>query len=317
MIAGAGALYELLLERDLDAVPAAVAAFRREHSSDELYRAIAEFAVLAYAPSQHAKHAMLATVAAAELRDDLGERWDALLTECAIYAAASRLPWSEPPLPDPPADDGAVAHDLRSAVAAGDRRAGEQWLARRLRDADLLEELFGVASDSFDDLGHGLIVAVGASKLAQRFGERANYVCLRTAIWELTSHARRRESSESTATGGVVGSKELLETLADRMAAERGEITVAHEVFLFDAALEAGGEAIAKASACLEGRRVGRRRAIDSSELPPPVYHLARDCGAYLKSWAIAKRRPEIDRVRAAAYENLQDGPNLEEWSFA
>ena len=91
-------LYDRLIERDIDAIPAAVRRFRDTATSDELFRAIARFAVLAYAPAQHAKHAMLSCLAAFDLRDEAGAHDDDLLTECAIYAAQSRQPWSEPPM---------------------------------------------------------------------------------------------------------------------------------------------------------------------------------------------------------------------------
>src|SRR5205809_5514335 len=95
-------LYSALLERDATGARSAARAYRESHSSHDLFLAVGRFAVLAYAPSQHAKHAMLATLAAYELRDELGERYDDALIECAIYSAASRQPWSEPPILDPP-----------------------------------------------------------------------------------------------------------------------------------------------------------------------------------------------------------------------
>jgi hypothetical protein len=72
--------------------PAAARAFADAHSIDELYLAVARFAVLAYAPSMHAKRAVMAVRAAHAFRD-----FD-LIVECARYAARSRPPWSEPPI---------------------------------------------------------------------------------------------------------------------------------------------------------------------------------------------------------------------------
>ena len=83
-------LYEVLIERDLAAVPAAVRGYRNEHGSEETYRAIGRFAVLAYSPSQHGKHAVLACLAAWSLHDE--PYFDDLVTQCAIYAADSRQP---------------------------------------------------------------------------------------------------------------------------------------------------------------------------------------------------------------------------------
>ena len=93
-------LYDLLIERDLAAIPAAVEEFLDDHPLHDLYLAVARFAVLAYAPSQHSKRAVMACRAAWDLRDELGDRWPELITECARYAAEARQPWSEPPIFD-------------------------------------------------------------------------------------------------------------------------------------------------------------------------------------------------------------------------
>lgn len=89
-------LYERLIERDLDAIPAVARAFADEHSIGELYLAVARFAVLAYAPSMHGKRSVMACRAAHLFRDQ--EQWFELIVECARYAARSRPPWSEPPI---------------------------------------------------------------------------------------------------------------------------------------------------------------------------------------------------------------------------
>jgi len=84
-------LYEPLIERDLDGFREAARAL----PSDDLWIAVARFAVLAYAPSQHSKRAVMAVRAAYDVR---GEAWRDLIFECARYAAESRQPWSEPPI---------------------------------------------------------------------------------------------------------------------------------------------------------------------------------------------------------------------------
>jgi hypothetical protein len=93
-------LYDPLIERDLAAIPAAVAEFLDEHRVHDLYLAVSRFAVLAYAPSQHSKRAVMACRAAWDLREEFGDRWPQLLIECATYAAEARHPWSEPPIFD-------------------------------------------------------------------------------------------------------------------------------------------------------------------------------------------------------------------------
>src|SRR3954471_3433201 len=95
-------LYEPFIERDLAAIPASVAAFRSNHSAEETWIEVTRFAVLAFAPSQHSKHALLACLSTWDLREELAPRFDEAIVECAIYAAASRQPWSEPPMLNPP-----------------------------------------------------------------------------------------------------------------------------------------------------------------------------------------------------------------------
>jgi hypothetical protein len=93
-------LYGPLIERDLDAIPDAARAFADAHSVDDLWIAVTRFAVLAYAPSQHAKRAVLACRATHALRAELDDRWFDAIVECARYASESRPPWSEPPILD-------------------------------------------------------------------------------------------------------------------------------------------------------------------------------------------------------------------------
>jgi hypothetical protein len=285
-------LYEPLLERDESGIRSAVREFRRSHSSEELFAALARFAVLAYAPSQHAKHAVICCRSAWDIREELGDRFDDVLTECAIYAASSRQPWSEPPIPDPPALDSHQRGDieeLRECVATGNRLRAERWLAKRYRDADFPRDFFTVASDDYEDLGHKLIVAVTAWKLASIFGEQGAYATLRIGVWEMTAY---RGDSKPPA-GDVVAN----------MIANRGEVESAHAVFHYDAMRVAAGA---------PARPAGGAPATTQM----PVYRLARDYGAYLKSFSVAKRLND-PRIIAAAKYNLDHAPSFEEFSFA
>jgi hypothetical protein len=47
-----------------------------------------------------------------------------------------------------------------------------------------------------------------------------------------------------------------------------------------------------------------------------PIYPLAKDYGATLKSYVIAKRL-NAPNLLEAAKRNLQTGPSFDEWSFA
>ena len=145
------ALYDPFIERDVDGIRNAARDYREAHSSEELFLSVARFAVLAYSPSQHGKHALLCGLAAHDLRDELGERFDDIVTECGIYAAMARQPWSEPPILDPPDVDSAAGSDeeLRAAIEGDDRLRGERWLAARLNDPQLAGSYFAHAAASF------------------------------------------------------------------------------------------------------------------------------------------------------------------------
>jgi hypothetical protein len=101
--------------------------------------------------------------------------------------------------------------------------------------------------------------------------------------------------------------------VVEKMIANGGEVESAHAVFLADAGLQTGDTEIMK--------RVGvqDRQSCLSGQARLPVlqpYRLARDCGAYLKSFAVAKRLGDARIVEAAKY-NLDHAPSLEDFSFA
>lgn len=305
------ALYEPLIARDLEAIPAAVRAFREEQSSEELFLAVARFAVLAFAPSQHGKHAVLACLSAWELREELGDRFDAMLIECARYAADARQPWSEPPILDPPEPGEGDVEELRAAVREGDRLRAERWLAARLDDPR--DDLFRVATDDFEDLGHKLIVTNAAWKLATILGDKGRYAMLRVAVWELTSY--RGDPPPVRGNG-----PDVLTSLLTRCIADRGSIDTAHAVFLYDAGREAnvldrlprfeGGAPAASAA-------VPSPSAAEAAAAPQiRPYRLSRDYGAYLKAHAVAKRldHPLADGFVNAVHDNLREQEGFEGW---
>ena len=207
--------YEPLIERNLAAIPAAARAFA---SVDDLYLAVARFAVLAYAPSLHSKRAVMACRAAHELRDACGEQWFDVIIECARYAAESRQPWSEPPFLEPPDPDPSA--DLRSC----DRLAGERWLAAHLDDPDLRQKLESAAGDD------ALLMIDTAFALIPILGEKGKYALLRMPIWEITAGPQARTQLAP------------IEMLIDRVIATRGSIESVQQVLLWSAgggALEA------------------------------------------------------------------------------
>jgi hypothetical protein len=313
--------YDALLERD--AAGAREAA--REIHGHDLFLAVARFAVLAYAPSQHGKHALLACAAAYELREELGARYDDMLIECAIYAANARQPWSEPPLMDPP--------PLGDDESFDDRLAAERWLARRWEGDGFAHDYFLAAAHDFEDLGHKLIVAEGAWRLAALLGEQGRFAVLRTGVWEMVANREARYEER----GAAQAPETLARELVAACVAANGETVSAHEVFLLDAALACGdAEALRRAADCLSRDSVGDRRPRMSSEtasagqagapVPPqplvqeiPIYDLARDCAATLKAHAVAQRWPfpgvDIRPFVAAVDWNRQNGESFADFA--
>ena len=297
-MAGLAALYEPLLERDVEGIRRLAAEVARERGPDELYLTVARFAVLAYAPSQHSKHSVVAMLAAHELRHEAGERWQDLVTECAIYAAQSRQPWSEPPILSPPApSERGDVDELREAVAAGDRMRGERWLARRIDDCE--SDLLSVAAEDGADNGHKLILARTVLRLAPHLGDHARFAALRIAIWEMTAYPP--EPAKPFAP---------LDELIVRAINERGSFESVHEVFRYEASGAAGVPPAGRSK--LDARDVRRST----------VYALGRDYAQYLEAVMVVERlrarHPEVDYgpFLDAVHANLE-ASSYEDWSFA
>ena len=276
------AFYEPLLERDLEAIPGAARAFLESHSVDELWVSIARFAILAYAPSQHAKRAVMAVRAAHELRDAMGDAWRDLVVECARYASESRQPWSEPPLLEPPGIDPSQpvdAAELRAAIAAGDRARAERWLARRVEDA--ADDLRAVAN------GDALLVTDSVLALAPLLGDKGQYALLRVAICEMLAGNEEEPISESP------------DALIAEVVATHGSIDSVRNVLLWNAGHQ---PAVAPAA--------GR---------PLTPYRLARAYAQTRLAHAAARSLPaaHVESFLAAVHENLERGESYEEWSLA
>lgn len=323
-------LYDSLIERDVDGIRTSLRDFRAKHSSDELFLTVARFAVLAYSPSLHGKHAVLCCLAAHDVRDILGGSFDDVVIECAIYAALGRQPWSEPPILDPPAvaaDQRTDVEELRNAIRERDRLRAERWLAARLDDEHLPRDFFRVACDDFEDLGQKLIMAVAAWRLSTILGEKGRFAALRIGTWEMVAS----NGEPYRERGEVVDFQPLIEALVDRTVAERGSLFAIHSLFLLDAACDAASIAndlgiASRARAFLTsvvesaGGRSSHERAPASSG-GIPLYTLGRDCGACLIAQAVARRLVErfpgvdVAPMLAAAHENLETAASMEEWS--
>jgi hypothetical protein len=300
-------LYEVLIERDIPAIPAAMREFRASHGSEETFKAIGRFAVLAYAPSQHGKHALLACLAAWRLRGE--PYFDDVVTQCAVYAAESRQPWSEPPIMTPPAIDDDQRGDLGElleAIAASDRLRGERWLAKRIDDADLARDYFAAAADDFDDLGHKLIVADAVWRLVPILGEQGRFAALRVGIWEMCAYRGERYEER-----GAIA-EDLDERLKNNFLAKEGDIEAAHALFLLEAAR---GKQIE--NRVRDFLTEGARRAplpVGAHGVRPfaPVYKLSRDYAGYLKICALTTDAA----MRQAAKLNL-DRSHYDDLTFA
>jgi len=300
-------LYEALLERDEAATRRAVEDFGDD---DELFLAVARFAVLAYAPSQHAKHAFLACLAAHDLREELGASYREMLTECAIYAAGSRLPWSEPPILDPPQVD--EEPDLDAAIRDGDRLAAEHWLAFHLDDPQLEQLYFEAASRDFEDLGMKLIVSRAAWRLVPILGEKGRFALLRTGVYEWTAYR-----GETFVERGVpVDREQVIARLVAEVIEEHGSLIPTHNMFLLDAALGTSAEARVLEFLCGTDTPVCAPGAQTGVSVLHP-YRLARDYAQTLIAHAVAKRIPQANAMLPAVHENLDQSTGFEEWSFA
>jgi len=324
-------LYEPLIARDVKAVPAAVRKFRKSHAQEELFQAVARFALLSYSPSQHGKHAVLSCLAAHDLRDELRARFDETLTECAIYAAQSRQPWSEPPITDPPAladEQSGAIEEIEEAIEQSDRLRAERWLARRIADADFAGDYFRVAARDLSDYGHKLIVATAAWRLAELLGEKGRFATLRVAVTEWTAH------KGESCSGGKPSREaaELLPHLIERMVLDGGSTLSFHPIALLDATLSAsqlGADqmVVPQALHAIEqdlARLIDQRPMVMDAHVKPfAPYRLARDYGQCLKAYAIFNRLqplfPDVDcaPIVTSSRHNLRHGPSFEEWSFA
>jgi hypothetical protein len=256
---------------------------------------------------------VIAALAAYEARDSYGERWDDLLIECARYAAASRQPWSEPPILDPPPFDAGERRDveaLRDAVAARDRLAAERWLAARLDD-DPEPDLFTVAADNFDDLGMKVIVTAAATKLSKILGEKGRYAALRIAVSEMTANASGGQAPPPVRTGEApVLHDHLRSRLVNNALAEKGSIESVQAVFLYDAAKDTN--VFDRVCGYLATLPVSEAPPVPARRIEPPIYQLARDYGQHLRAFASGD-----EQLMSATAYNLEKGPSFADWSFA
>lgn len=301
-------LYAAMLQREFDEVRELSAAWLGKGEDRDLFDAVSRFTALAFNPSQHGKHALLAAVAAGELREGLGDRWGALLIECAVYAASGRLPWSEAPMFEPPAADlalDATRESIRNAVATRDLAAAERWLAAKLEESTLAADYFQAAREAPGEMGGPLITAVACWKLSEAQDHHPSWPALRPALVEWCGAPRGASAPPSDDRDRG----ERAVAIAARLDAERGSIEALHELLYLDADLEA------------ERLLRGEPGVVLAIEMKDPVYPLARDFAAYLLAHPAARRLsarfPEVDpkTILEACRYNLENS-SWEDWSF-
>lgn len=204
--------------------------------------------------------------------------------------------------------------ELREAIAAADRLRAGRWLAKRYDDDGFAADYLAVASDDFADLGHKLIVANAAMRLADLLGEKGRYAMLRVGVWEMVAVGHGELAVEG---GSVVE----LDSLVANVIANDGDIVSAHALFLFDTALQTNDDAVI--ARVVNHLADVNATASHTRHATPELkaYPFARDYGACLKAHAIAKRlRPrfpnaDFDGMLAAMHRNLEK--SLEEMTFA
>lgn len=279
--------YEPLIERDLDAIPAAARLFLETHDAEELWVSVTRFAVLAFAPAQHAKRAVMACRAACDVRAQLGEQWPDMIVACARYAAESRQPWSEPPILDPPEPSSGEVSELRAAIADGDRLRAERWLSARLADAE--EPLRAIAH------GDALLLLDAALALLPHLGEKGRYALLRMPVWELVANPSDDDDGAA------------VETLIARAVEQKGSPDAVQPVF------------VALAKRALANQKAQRSAALPAVRRPLFPYPLARDYAQTLIAHAYAADLPPDQALRLldAVHDNLEQGENFAAWSFA
>jgi hypothetical protein len=272
------ALYEPLVERDATGFRAAARAYLQSSSEEELWVAVTRFAVLAYAPSQHGKRAVMACRAAWDMRAALADRWPEMISACAEYAAASRQPWSEPPIldPPPPTDAEPALDELRGAIVADDRLRAERWLSARIHDCE--RDLRTVAR------GDAVLMLDAALALLPLLGEHGRFALFRMVVHELF------EPGDHPC--------EPLPLLVDRAVEEKGAVDAVRSVLVAIAAVDDA--------------------AHDQREQGPPLepYPLARDYAQTLIAHSFAPRLSHrTEQFLTAVHENLEHGESYADWA--
>lgn len=312
-----------MVYRDHAAISDAIAQGVDRDGVAQTLDSLIRFAVLAFAPSEHGRAALLSIAAASTIHDVVADA-PALLERCAIYVADTRAPWSEPPIGDPPAldddqrDDGV---EIAAAIATKDRLRGERWLAKVLTRDDVMSRYFEAASRAGDSL-LSFPVAVALWKIASSAPPFARFAILRDAVADWTQPSSSEMNTEGSSSWENVLPR-AIESLqhgasgiiaVQRIVALESAAFVERELSLADAARRIAWNVAATLDDAEE-----RREGAAPANTPEPVYPLARDYGGYLQLFAI-RRRGTIaaavdERALGAAWEQMQS-ESYEEWTL-
>lgn len=315
-------LLEPLLERDEDAIRAAIGTLVQAGELSAVADAVLQFALLAHAPSLHARSALLAVVASRGIALPDAAR-EALLCELAIYSAATRRPWSEPPIFEEPRAIGdssdAVVLD---AIDAGDRETVEAWLAALRNAPQFRARLAAGAVAALSRNAESVVVTAACESLLGDVDVHAEPAILRVIASEWTA-------ADAAASSNREERGRLASLLAERSVASGGDVFVSRSLLQLDAAMQlrawGAADAATRAVASIEVPAVDDAASQNaaSHSSGPPVYRLARDFASWLLLTRAAPRlvaefpSTDFDRVLAAAEENAKHGAAYEEWSLA
>lgn len=314
--------FEALIEREEDEIRALVP---RLGVQDAL-AAVTRFGLLSFTPSAHGRGALLALRAL----NDLHERGEAtleLICEGALYVSATRPPWSEPPIGDPPSistDQSAEADEIIAACEARDRLSGERWLAAAMRTPDFARRYFEAALAIPDETLQPLVVAVAAWGFASAIPSQHRYVVLRAAMLEWT---RQREHVGGGSVTTTVDA--AIEGAIRRYVLDPGPLS-----FELVAAASAAAELQALGFADIAERAASRLKATadedsetqemrPSGDGPTPelrAYPLARDYADLLQAHAFVRRHavsPTLSVPLLRAADEAMSKESFADWTHA
>lgn len=319
-------LLDALLHRNDEQIEVEVRRRAGESGFPAALGTITQFAVLAFAPSEHSRAALFGLDALATLAETLEP--DVLqdqLVELARYAAATRRPWSEAPITDPPevTDADGSSESLAAALASRDRLAAERWIAAALLSEPSGKRFFDACATISRDMPDTVRVGATAWRIAERIPLEHRFGVLRVAAvqWTAEIHPADAESSAPSRTGASQAERAAL--LIQEYAALGGSPEILASIGTIDAAQSAWESTGSTAALDLLG--VAPVSQEDSGKAPRVAFPATRpqlDYSGCLISWSVAHRRSSqwnadaLARLCDTAAEAARSERWYEEWSI-